>query len=98
MTEQERRVRKAILAALPAHERKARVIHAHPTAYVVGRLAAKCLAVVVPDLGRNLPKGLRGQGVTVHRFFGDFKAGDWVSLAYVATPTSGEWIAVEWVE
>lgn len=77
------------------------VRHIYPRAYVVCRPAACCIVVACPPSDRepHLRKmALNGDNSEIIRNFDDdLKAGDWCSVAYVTTKTSGTHVAVKCV-
>lgn len=97
MTAHHQRVKRAILAALsPAERKTARFAHIYPAGYVVASWPAS-LVVALPGFDDKMPQESRRTGASVNRFFGQPLVGDWVSVAYVVLPSSGEFIAVDLV-
>lgn len=99
MVKLEHMTKKAVVAyAKSIGKEVVSVRHIHPRAYVLARPASCCLVVATPLCDaepqiRNSP--MRQDGSTiVHCFDGDLLPGDWCSVAYVNTKTSGEQIAV----
>lgn len=99
MTKLERMTRKAVAKYVKSlGERVVCVSHVYPRAYVIGRPSHGCMYVATPlcdaaEVVRNSPVKQDGS-MAVYCFDGDFRAGDWCSVAYVSTPTTGQMIAV----
>lgn len=75
----------------------AAISHVYPRAYVIGRAAPQCLVVAAPwpDASPHLQEFARANPLnTVHTFDASLDAGAWCTLAYVSTPTRGEFVAM----
>jgi hypothetical protein len=69
--------------------------HVVPRGYVVARIAPRCIVVAVPDCDREPQvRGLSGF-ITISKFDGELRQGDWCSTAYVSTQGCGESVAIK---
>lgn len=91
--------RRAIREWFEKHERKTviSVRHVHPRAYVVARVAAKCLIVSKPWVDAEPQVAEHEMAFptdTVHVFDETLDQGDWCMTGYVASAGCGQPVAV----
>ena len=99
-TAAQRRVELAIRAWHHKHDDQRRsvrgIAHIYPRAYVVAKIAPRCLVVAMPEC--DAEPQVRGQFWTgcnwVRRFDDSLKAGDWCSVAYLCLDGCQEEIAI----
>lgn len=87
-------------AEYPKSKEKIEIRHIHPAAYVIGRATPSCLVVAV-NWSNSEPQCKSWDQEyplkSIHLFSPELKPGMWCAVAYVATNSSGELIAIPFV-